>query len=417
MNRWWPIALLFVAVMPDTLPYPGLDVVIKERFGLSDSSSQLFAVASLCGALLALPLLRRVRHLPTGRLILVAGVAQAVVVGAMALPVSWSLMLVLRGVQGGFDLFTLAVLTGAATRMLGGTGRTFGIIGSTIMAGLACGLGLGGVLAAFSPTSVFIVGGVVALVMGVSGLVLDGVTATRKTPARVHMTRSLVQGIACAGSDRFLAGMTTVILPLLLADTLGLDLRLIGMVMGLPLLMAVFGGVGAGMAVDRFGALRVRAIGCVAYGLGLALLVSGGGTMISLVLATALMGLGITSILPTSLVLATRFDGTASDSAVIGRVQMGGQLGYFVGGLTAFGLTALFGGATSGVVLIGAAAYLVWNVGWLRFGGTSSEVSIDVEDRSTLDGFIHRDHKRRRPAVTRSSTYRRTSEPTRTGSR
>jgi MFS family permease len=408
VRRWWLVALLVLAVLPDALSYPGLKVVISERFGQSDASTQYFSLAALFGAFLALPILRRVRHLPLSRLILIAGIAQALVVGAMALPISWGVLLCLRMFQGGLDLFTLAILTGAVARSLGGTGRTFGIVGSAIMGGLACGFGLGGFLAGISPLLVFEIGAVLALVMGIGALAIQTQPSPEQSlPVKVRMTRTLIGGIAFAGSDRFLAGVSTVVLPLLLADTLGLDLRTIGLVMGLPLLMAVFGGVLAGLCVDRYGVGRVRLLGSVAYGLGLAVLVVGGGGITSLLFATAFMALGITALLPTALVLGTRRDGTSSDAAVVGRIQMGGQAGYIIGVLGASAMTAVIGSASISIVLLAVGVYLTWNGGWLLYDWRSMSASIQLADRSTLEGFIHRDHKRRRAAIRTGTPPRR----------
>jgi MFS family permease len=398
---------LVIAVLPDALAYPGLKAVISERFGQSDASTQLFSIAALLGAFLALPVLRQVRHLSTGRLIFIAGIAQALVVGAMALPISWGVMLGLRVFQGGFDLFTLAILTGAAAQTLGGTGRTFGVVGSAIMAGLACGFGLGGFLAGISPIIVFPVGAALALALGIGGLALQNMPRQKARGERVRATRSLVGGIAFAGSDRFLAGVSTVVLPLLLADSLGLELRTIGLVMGLPLLMAVFGGVLAGLVVDRYGAARTRLIGSAAYGVGLALLVLGRGEIVPLLLATVLMAIGITALLPTALVLGTRRDGTASDAAVVGRIQMGGQAGYIVGVLGATAMAAVVGNASIGIILLAVGVYLVWNCGWLWLDRRSMSIAIDVADQATIDEFLDRNQKRRRPArFTRPSPAR-----------
>jgi hypothetical protein len=308
--------------------------------------------------------------------ILIAGVSQAIVIGLMAAPVSWWGLLVLRTVQGGFDLLTLAILTGAAARATGGTGRTFGIVGSAIMAGLACGFGFGGAIAGWAPWFIFPLASILALMMGLGGLFLAVMTHNEHaeaTPKRTGWSQTRAVGLACNAGDRFLAGVSTVVLPLLLAGAFGISIRTIGLIMGVPLLMAVCGGVLAGFAVDALGAGRVRAVGCAVYGAGLLVLVTGTGDTAIVVVGTTAMGLGITAVLPTAMVLGTQTDGTAGDPAVIGRIQAGGQVGYIVGVLGAAGMTAYLGQATSGIIVLAVGLYLAWNGFWLVLGWHSAQ--------------------------------------------
>lgn len=402
--RCLPFFLVFLAVVPDALSYPGLRVVVSERFARSDSSSQLFLLAALVGAFAALPCIVWVRRFSTGRVVLVAGVLQAIVVGMMAAPVSWWGLLVLRTVQGGFDLLTLALLTGAAVRASGGTGRTFGIIGAVIMAGLGCGFGFGGAIAGIAPWFIFPLMSILALLLGLGGLLLARSTQgehVQATPKRAHSTQTRAVGIACLAGDRFLSGVSMAILPLLLTGALGISTALNGIVMGLPLGMAAFGGLFAGLLVDAFGAGRVRAVGCVIYGAGLLLLVSGIGESAMIVIATVAMGIGITAILPTAFVLGTKSDDSGGDPAVIGRIQAGGQVGFIVGVLGAMGLTVYFGQASSTIIVLAVGFYLAWNGFWLVLGWQSTQEDPAIElsaDRAPQAGRSARPRRIQPPA-------------------
>ena len=373
-----PFVLIFLAVVPDSLSYPGLRVVVSERFARSDFSTQFFTLASLVGALLALPLIAPLRRYPIGRVILVAGVLQGIVIGAMAAPVSWWGLLVLRTVQGGFDLLTLAILTGAAVRATGGTGRTFGIIGSVIMAGLACGFAFGGIVAGVAPSLIFPLASILALLLGLGGLVFAVMSSNEHAqlaPKKATSAQTRMVGLACNAGDRFLAGVSTVILPLLLAGAFGISTGSIGLIMGVPLFMAVFGGLLAGILVDAVGVGRVRAVGCAIYGGGLLLLVTGSGDWTYILIATIAMGLGVTAILPTALLLGTQSDASGRDPAVIARIQAGGQGGYIVGVLGAAGMTAYLGQATSGIIVLAVGLYFVWNGFWLVLAWQVTNVS------------------------------------------
>ena len=153
--RRWALVLLVLAAIPDVLPYAGLKSLIGERFGKSDAETQLFAVAALLGALFAVPLLRYLRQKSPRRVFAIAALVQAFSVALMALPVSWEVLLLLRGIQGGADLLTLVTLTTVVASHARGTGRGFGASGSAVLFGLAIGLAGGGAIASLAPLAVF----------------------------------------------------------------------------------------------------------------------------------------------------------------------------------------------------------------------------------------------------------------------
>ena len=367
-----PLGLLFLAVLPDTLPYAGIKSVVSDRFDRSDPETQIFILASLLGALFAIPVLRMVRNVPPSLVILCAGLLEALVIGAMALSIPWWALITLRLIQGGFDLLTLAILVGIIAGGIGSTGKTFGLVGSLIMAGLACGLPIGGIIAERNPELVFPVSAICAALLGFGGCLLS---RTKAPDLEVKEKQNLADegiaitvGMACNASDRFLAGISTLILPLLLAGSLGMSEQSIGIVMGSPLLMAVLGGVFAGMVVDRFDASFIRVIGCTTYAIGLSALVFGAEITEVVIVATALMGFGITTILLTPLVIGTQNSGSDVDSETIGRIQVGGQIGYIVGSLTGAGMTVIAGSTMPVMIVIACGLYLAWNGFWLAFG-------------------------------------------------
>lgn len=381
-----PLGLLFLAVLPDTLPYPGIKTVVSERFNRSDPETQLFILASLLGALFAIPVLRMVRNTPPALVILCAGLLEAVVIGAMAFSIPWWALIALRLIQGGFDLLTLAILVGIIARGIGSTGKTFGLVGSLIMAGLACGFPIGGIIASTHPDFVFPASALCAGLLGLGGYLLSWEKVSEpESPKKSHLADeglAITVGMACNASDRFLAGISTVILPLLLAGSLGMNEQNIGIVMGAPLMMAVLGGFFAGIVVDRFDASFIRVIGCTLYAIGLSMLVLGAGMTVVVIIATGLMGFGITTILPTPLVIGTQNSGPDVDSETIGRIQVGGQIGYIVGSLTGAGMTVIAGSTMPVMIVIAAGLYLAWNGFWLAFGIRFAKPMVEEELRS-----------------------------------
>ena len=119
--RLVPFVLVILAALPDAMSYPGLKKVVSLRFGQSDASTQLFTICALAGAILVIPFMGQIRRLSPRRVIVLTGILQAMVVGAMAASVPWWTLLVLRGVQGAFDLISLGGLFGLGlTRQCGG---------------------------------------------------------------------------------------------------------------------------------------------------------------------------------------------------------------------------------------------------------------------------------------------------------
>ena len=139
----------------------------------------------------------------------------------------------------------------------------------------------------------------------------------------------------------------------------------IGMVMAAPLLVAVIGGMLAGILVDRFGAVPVRAVGCANYGGGLLLLMIGYDVFGLILLSTLLTGIGVTLIMPTALSIGTSRGRTSDDPAVAGWLQAGGQVGYIFGIIGGAGITLMMGGTTVSIIVLAVGVYLAWNAAWM----------------------------------------------------
>lgn len=361
-GRLWPWMLLVLAVVPDALPYAGLKSLISDRFNQGDSSTQLFAVAALIGAVCVVPFLKRVRRVSPRRVMFAAATLQACVVLPMALPVSWEQILVLRGVQGAFDLLTLAVLTTVIADRSSSMGRAFGGSSAAIMIGLAVGLGAGGWLAGTGTTTVFIVAGITSLVLAGASLTLPK-TYTEPTRARAtrRITRRLLTGTALAASDRLFSGAMILSLPLLLAATGEVSTTVVGLTLALPLAFPAIGGYLAGIVVDRIGPLPVRGVGvaCAAGGLGVMAVASGSVTV--LLFAAVLVGIGVTLTLPTAQVITVGTHAHQAPLLSIGTLQAAGQIGHLTGIGLIMLLTAAAGSVTSGVLLWTVGIYVAWN--------------------------------------------------------
>ena len=370
--RRWALLLLTFSAIPDVLPYAGLKRLISERFDKSEAESQLFAIMALIGALLAVLVLRRVQKASPRRVFLICALVQATVIALMILPINWTTMLALRGIQGGADLLMLVTLTTVVASHAKGTGRGFGAAGAAILFGLAFGLLGGGLLTALEPLSVFPVSVGISLMLAGSafGLPSRPLHATSKDKRR-QMDRRTIIGGAFSASDRMISGMITVSLPLLLVSSFEASTSVIGAVLAAPLLTCALGGYFSGILVDHIGAIRARLIGVPLQAAGLTMIILSGGTIALLSVGTLTLSAGATLLLPTSLVIGAGNRPKQIDPSVVGGIQSIGQAGHLFGTLLIFMFTVLSGAVTTTGILAVVVIYLAWNTIWL--GALGSE--------------------------------------------
>ena len=324
------------------------------------------------GALLAVLVLRRVRKASPRKVFMVCALVQATVIGLMILPINWTTMLALRGVQGGADLLMLVTLTTVVASHAKGTGRGFGAAGAAILFGLAFGLLGGGILTSFEPASVFPVSVGISLMLAGSafGLPSRPLHATPDDKRRQIDRRTIIAG-AFSASDRMISGMLTVSLPLLLVSSFEATPSVIGSVLAAPLMACALGGYLSGMLCDRIGAIRTRLIGVPLQAGGLTMIILSGGHIMFLSLGTLLLSLGATLLLPTSLVIGAGHRPKQIDPSVVGGIQSIGQAGHLFGTLLIFFITVVSGAVTNTGILAVVVVYLAWNTIWL--GALGSE--------------------------------------------
>ncbi len=383
---WWSLLLLALAAIPDVMPYPGLKLLVAERFGLQDAGAQLFAIFALFGALAAVPMLRRARLWSPRKVLAIAALIQAVSISLMVLPVDWIIILLLRCIQGYVDLILLVTLTTIVTASSRSTGRGFGVAGSAVLIGLAIGLALGGWLTSISASSVFLLSALVSVLIAVASLLLPSRPLASddggSTPARFRDRKVITAG-AFSASDRMISGMMTVSLPLLLANSFEASPSVIGMVLAAPLLVCAIGGYFAGVLVDRVGAVPIRICAVPLQAAGLALVVLSGGVIGVLFAGTTLLALGALLLMPTSLVIGTGRNPDEVRLDSVGGIQALGQAGHLFGVVSITIMSLLLGSVTSGAVLGLVAFYLLWNAGWLGIlrHALRAETTSDMQDR------------------------------------
>ena len=141
--------LVGLAALPDAMIPLALKAGVMDRWGVSPSSAHWFVAASLVGAFVAVPMLRRLQlRFGPGQLVGGAAMVNGLALVALWSPISFSAALGIRVVEGMADIVSLAVLLGLleAGRQHK-AGSRFGPAGLALMLGLASGAVIGGVSA------------------------------------------------------------------------------------------------------------------------------------------------------------------------------------------------------------------------------------------------------------------------------
>lgn len=347
--------------MPDTMAAPVVKELFIDRYGASPSLAQFFNGVNLLGAVAALPLLwTSRRRLSSVSLVVWASIADALLLGSMALPLGLGWTLVARGLEGVTDVIVFAALFDLVrSHSRGHVATGMGVASTPLLLGLGLGAILGGFVVRQSsggsiPVWLF---GYSALLSGVVGVIAwarrdllqGGEAAAQSTievsvgsPTALEPARDpLWPALAMTFSDRATGGLITGTLPIALAQLLGYSPFARGVLVGLPLLLMALGTGPAGVLCDRFGSLRVRVIAGIAYASAFGLLSVTGDNPLPLGLVMVVIGLAGSVLFSSSIALAIR---CGPATIALGAFRGAGDLGFLSGTVLSVLLLSSFGG-------------------------------------------------------------------------
>lgn len=369
--------LLVLTALPDAMVVPILEEILVERYGVGPGPAHAFLAVNLIGGLCALPILGWAAA--RGRPVVAVSVAAAVdaaLLGAMWLPIGFGPTIALRAMEGVADVVVFAVIFDLVGRAGGQQrrGLRYGLAAAFLSVALGGGAILGGQIARLEKAttgleaSVFLVGAGACLLAAILAVVWRGPlrrlkglrpSESERTKAKPGRARApLWPLLLIAASDRAAGGLLTGTLGLFLASAVGLEPAVRGGLVGSVLLMMGLGAVPAGLIADRYGALRIRLIGSIVFGLGIMVLPQVALNMPLLVLVMSMMGIGGAVLLPTSLSLLDRLHGGLVG---MGGFRAAGDIGFLSGVAVAGILVAMLvepataGAATTAYGLIFAA--------------------------------------------------------------
>jgi MFS family permease len=334
--------LALLMLLPVTMPVTVLRALVHERFGVSELLTSLFMSINMVGAVLAAA--------PAGALadrfgrrrdwIVAALLADATLLLALTLPVSFPVFLFLRFLEGCAHIVALSLLLSlaAAASSEARRGRVMGLVGAGITLGVAIGAPLGGVIGRSDPLLPLQVGGAIvaaAALLARLGLVEVGGGEARPSMATILRTLRanplLGAPLAYSFVDRFTVGFYTTTFSLYLSRVHELPAPRIGALIAIFMLPFALLSYPFGRLAERHSRVAMVAGGTFVYGVGTATL-----AFWPVGALYGLMGfLGIVSavMFVPSLVLATDVAPREIRGSVLGAFNAAGSLGFIAGPL------------------------------------------------------------------------------------
>lgn len=336
MQRLLIALATILTLIPVTLLVPGLRELVQVAHGGSASAAHAFMTVNMLSGIVAVPIVmhfqRRagsVRQWVSALLLL-----DALVFLAMRAAPSLSVLLGLRVLDGALHLPAITLLMVAANRLAGPRrGGSLGLLGSSLMIGVAIGSPLGGRLVDSSAGLVYLVGAAAFLAAAVIafGISLPRDEQTR-TPSRRYAWNSQIQlawvPLTYAFMDRFVIGVFVSTFTLFLGEVHRASGAQRGLLMALFLVPFALLCWPAGRLADRIGWYRPLVISNVLFGVVFALygVVPLSGLPVLMVLSGVLSALMFAPNLLLTSEVATR-----AGDGVFGAFQIAGSVGFLLG--------------------------------------------------------------------------------------
>jgi DHA1 family tetracycline resistance protein-like MFS transporter len=371
------LALLAIAIMaPVTMPVPVLRELVHDRFSVSELATSLFMSVNMVGALVAAPLAGAVAdRLGRRRVLLVAALLlDALCFFVLASRIPFELFLAVRFAEGCAHITALSVLLSLAAQALGPErrGRAMGLVGGSMMLGVALGAPLGGALGRTSAILPLEVGGGVLLAAaGAAALLVAGEgegaarPGFREIAAALRERPAILVPLAFSFVDRFTVGFFTTTFSLYVRRIHELPPGRIGLAIAIFMLPFALLSYPVGRIAERGHVVALLCTGSLLYAAGTACV----GATAPPGLYVLMFGLGVTAavMFVPSLLLTIQLAPEAARATALGAFNAAGSLGFVAGPLA--------GGWISQSVAAGAG----WEAGYrAAFAAAGASVALCV---------------------------------------
>ncbi len=263
-----------LTLIPVTLLVPGLRELVQVAHGGSAAAAHAFMTVNMVSGIVAVPLVMRLQRRTGSVRVWVSSLlaVDAIVFLAMRAAPDLNSLMLLRAIDGALHLPAITLLMVAANRLAGPRrGGSLGLLGSSLMIGVAIGSPLGGFLVDRLPSLVYVVGAIVFL--GAAGIAL-GIALPReeqvRQPSRQYAWNTQIRlawvPLSYAFMDRFVIGVFVSTFTLFLGDVHHASGSQRGLLMALFLVPFALLCWPAGRLADRFGWYRPLVISNVLFG-------------------------------------------------------------------------------------------------------------------------------------------------------
>jgi MFS family permease len=335
------LGLLAVGIMaPVTMPVPVLRELVHDRFGVSELLTSLFMSINMVGALVAAPITGALAdRIGRRRGILVAALlADALCFFALTAGVPFGVFLGVRFLEGCAHISALSMLLAAASTALPGErrGRAMGVVGGSMMAGVALGAPLGGALGRIGALVPLEVGGAVLLAgAGFAALVLRDRGAGEARPGLAEIRAALrahpaiLVPLAFSFVDRFTVGFFTTTFSLYVRRIHELPPARIGLAIAIFMVPFALLSYPVGRLAERGHVVALLCGGSLVYAAATASI----GLVGPPELYGLMFGIGVAAavIFVPSLLLATQLAPAAIRTTALGAFNAAGSLGFVLG--------------------------------------------------------------------------------------
>lgn len=344
LRRVLPLAVLALFIMaPVTMPVPVLRALVQERFAVSELLTSLFMSVNMLGALLAAPLAGALGdRWGARRRLLIGGLAlDAACFLAMTAVMPFPLFMAIRFVEGCAHITALSMLLTLASQALPAErrGRAMGMVGGSMMLGVALGAPLGGVLGRASAVVPLQAGGaLLAATVAIATFAVRETNGAEQRPglgaivAALRAHPAIAWPLAFAFADRFTVGFFTTTFSLYLTRIYALPPARVGVAIAIFMVPFALLSYPFGRLSDRRSLIALLCGGSLLYGIGTA--------CVGFVAPPALYGLmfaiGVTAavMFVPSMVMTTQLAPESVRTTALGAFNSAGSLGFVIGPAT-----------------------------------------------------------------------------------
>lgn len=387
LSRVAALGLLALGIMvPVTLPVPVLRELVLERFSVSELATSLFMSINMVGALVAAPLIGALAD-RTGwrrRILVGALLADALCFLALCAPIPFRAFLLIRFAEGCAHISALSILLALASRALAPEhrGRAMGLVGGSMMLGVALGAPIGGVLGSGGPllplqaaSGLLLAAAVLAAFAAREGGAREPGPGLRAIAATLRAHPWVLVPLAFAFADRFTVGFFTTTFPLYLRRIHDLPSVQIGLSIAVFMLPFALLSYPFGRIAERRSPLALLCWGSMFYAVGTGLVgfVDPPAPLFALMFA---IGIAAAVMFVPSLLMTTQLVPDSVRATALGAFNAAGSLGFILGPVAGGAITQLFAagsgwlagyraafvaaGASEALCVLVAVALLAW---------------------------------------------------------